>query len=387
MEKATRQQTKEHNTALVLKTIYQSENISRAEIARTTRLTRTTVSDIVGELIAAGLVQEIGVGAAANGGKPPIQVQLSENSRQLICVDLSNDQFRGALTDLRGNFLYEESVSLENPMGQEALEGVYRLIDRLLHAAGAPILGIGIGAPGLIDTTQGVVRQSVNRGWQDLPLGSLLEQRYRLPIYLANDSHIAALAEYTFGERQVLPNLVLIKVGEGIGSGIVLNGHIFTGDGFSAGEIGHLSVEKGGRLCNCGNHGCLETVASTRSLLHAARPLLLGEQSQAGLSLEDVRRAYAAHHAQVNDLVASTAAFLGDAVAYLIGVMNVSQVVIAGAPVAFGESYLEAVRAEARQRVLPAMAAGTTISFSRLGENIVLRGASALVLSKELDLP
>ena len=393
MQKATRQQTKEHNTTLVLKTIYHSDSISRAEIARVTGLTRTTVSDIVSNLVADDLVVEAGVGASL-GGKPPIQVQLNENSRNLICVDLSNEVFRGAVINLRGQVLQLETLALQHRRGELALQAVYDLIDKLMLRIEASVLGIGIGTPGLVDIHQGVIIQAVNRGWANLPMKQLLEQRYQLPVHVANDSQVAALAEFSFGVKYDQPNLVLIKIGEGIGSGIVLDGKIFHGDGFSAGEIGHLAVREDGELCTCGNHGCLETIASSRALTEKSLELGLvtaDDQSTASGANSDVLDKLAVSF-QGKDpaaikLVQGAGHSLGVAIANLIGILNIQQIVIAGDLVRFGEPLLTAAQAEMHVNVLPALAEKTHLSYSCLGEDIVVRGASALILLEELGLP
>ena len=393
MKKATRQQTKEHNTTLVLKTIYGRDYVSRAEIARLTGLTRTTVSDIVSSLLEDGLVIEDGYGESL-GGKPPIQVRLVNDARQLICLDLSDDDFCGAVVNLRGEFVYRQVLPLQHRRGEAALQVVYQLVEALLTQTTAPILGIGIGTPGLVDARQGVVRQAVNRGWSDLPLKNLLYQRHQLPVFVGNDSHVAALAEYSFGESYQLPNLVLIKVGEGIGSGIVLDGQIHYGDGFSAGEIGHLSVQRNGTLCSCGNRGCLETVASTRALIDKTVELSriypqspLVEVAKSAHPIDTLANIFQAGDPQARDLVLEAGRYVGLAVAHLVGILNVHRVVISGDLERFGEPLLQAVREEMCQHVLPAMADETELSFSTLGEDIVLRGASALVLAQQLSLP
>jgi N-acetylglucosamine repressor len=393
MKKATRQQTKEHNTTLVLKTIYGRDCVSRAQIARLTGLTRTTVSDIVSNLLNDGLVIEDGYGESL-GGKPPIQVRLVKDARQLICLDLSDDDFCGAVVNLRGEFLYRQVLPLQHRRGEAALQVVYQLVEALLTRTTAPILGIGIGTPGLVDARQGVVRQAVNRGWSDLPLKNLLYQRHQLPVYVGNDSHVAALAEYSFGETYQMPNLVLIKVGEGIGSGIVLGGQIYYGDGFSAGEIGHLSVQRNGALCSCGNYGCLETVASTRALIDKTIELSriypqssLADVAKSAHPIDALASIFKAGDPQAHDLVLEAGRYVGLAVAHLVGVLNVHQVVISGDHERFGEPFLQAAREEMRQHVLPAMADETELSYSTLGEDIVLRGASALVLAQQLSLP
>ncbi|MEW5960964.1 MAG: ROK family transcriptional regulator, partial [Chloroflexota bacterium] len=257
-EKATRQQTKEHNKRLIFKTIYDQGQISRADIARLTQLTRATVSSLVGELIEAGLVKEIGY-EPSRGGKPGTLLSLINDSRSLIGVDLANSEFRGAVINLRGEVKHRLSWPIHDTNGEAALALVYELIDALAARADRPLLGIGIGTPGLMNPQRGLVRRAVNLDWADLPLGNLLEQRYDLPVYIANDSQVAALAEYTFGKGQNNSNLIVVKVGRGIGAGILLNGQLFYGDGFGAGEIGHIKIEEDGELCRCGNFGCLET--------------------------------------------------------------------------------------------------------------------------------
>ena len=399
MEKATRQQTKDHNTTLVLKTIYQADQISRADIARATSLTRTTVSDLVAELISAGLVNEAGFSATPMG-KPPILVELAKASRQLICVDLGNDEFRGAVVNLRGEILHRHALSLGDQKGEAAVELVRKMLAWLIAKADAPLLGIGIGTPGPVDTARGIIHLAVNRGWRDLPLQEILASQFQLPIHIANDSHVAALAECAYGGHGHTPNLVLIKIGQGIGSGIVLGGRIHSGDGCSAGEIGHLSVDQG-FPCTCGNFGCLETVASVPALLRQAQDLArqqpgsaLGRwvaenptRSAAGLSMEALQELFEQGDRPVAQLVRKAGQALGVVTASLAGVLNVRKIVLAGALSVFGDALLEALREEMTSRILPAQAAETEVVFSALGEDIVIRGASALVLMEQLDLP
>lgn len=395
MMKATRQQIKEHNTNLVLKTIYEHDNISRAETARLTGLTRTTVSEIVAGLITDGLVAEVGLGEPS-GGKPPIQVSLVAGARQIACLDLSNDELHGALVDLRGQILLREYVPLEHRMGDSALERVLHLVELLTKAATAPLLGIGIGTPGLVDSHQGIVHQAVNRGWIDLPLEHLVTECCSAPVYVTNDSQAAALGEYTFGSQRAALNLVVVKAGEGIGSGIVLNGELFHGDGFSAGEIGHLVVECDGLLCSCGNYGCLETVIGKRALLIRAQALAAQHPESVfanlmngsdRLRLDHLIQAHQQDDPLAIELVARSGSYLGAAIANLVGILNVKNIVVSGYLARFGEPLIEAAHAEALRRVLPAMAGETSLSLSTLGDDDVILGVAALVLQQELGLP
>ena len=394
MEKATHQATKEHNTTLVLKTIYHGEQTSRADIARTTGLTRTTVSEIVSELILSGLVGETGFGHAGVG-KPPIHIAFTAEARQMICVDLGEDEFCGALVDLKGEVLHRRSLPLGEQRGEAALLLVHRLVEELWALVSAPLLGIGIGTPGPVDPDRGIIHQAVNRNWVNLDLKEILTARFKVPIHIANDSDVAALAECAFGGHGRAPSLVLIKVGEGIGSGLVLGGKLHAGEGFSAGEIGHLCVERGGLPCTCGNFGCLETVASTPSLLRLVRmeaqrtpetPFGLAV-AQRGATLEVLRDGNERGDPQARALVQGLGTHLGVVAASLAGVLNVHKIVLSGMPVLFGETLLEAMGRELRARVLPEQGRAALLTYSTVGSDIVIQGACALVLQKELNLP
>jgi N-acetylglucosamine repressor len=392
--KLTREQTRAHNTRLVLRTIYESPKVSRADVARETGLTRATVSDVVGELIEEGLVEEIGTGPSA-GGKPPILLGVAADGRHLIGIDLASDEFRGAVVNLRGDIRHQVTLPLQDRDGEEALALASELIDQLIEAAEQPLLGIGIGSPGLMDATNGVVRRSVNLNWHNLPLRELLEARHNLGVYVANDSQVAALAEYTFGGGPGVDNLVVIKVGHGIGAGIVLQGRIFHGETFGAGEIGHLTVVENGERCRCGNLGCLETVASTRAILGRARGLaendprsLLNHYAAVpdGITMVTICQALSAGDAGVVGLVADVGRYLGMIAANLVSVLSARRIVIAGTVACLGSPLLEVVREEMMKRALSVIAEEAEIGLSHIGSDIVILGASALVLNRELGL-
>ena len=268
-EKATHQQTRTFNQQLVLRALHDHSPLSRADLARLTGLTRTSVSDLVGTLIDDGLIEEVGRGRSS-GGKSPILLRVAPDGRHLIGLDLGEAQFSGAVVNLRGEILRSIHLPLEGRNGDATIELVYQLVDALRADDQSPLLGIGIGAPGIIDTSTGTVRWSVNLNWAELRLGPLLEQRYGVPVVVANDSHAAALAELTFFRRPRPNNLIVIKVGRGVGAGIILNGQLFQGDGYGAGEFGHVSMGSADAPCRCGREGCLETMTSMRALVDAA---------------------------------------------------------------------------------------------------------------------
>src|SRR5512135_1596910 len=283
IQKATHQETKQHNRDLVLKTIFEADTISRAEIARTTGLTRTTVSDVVASLLAEGLVQEVGIGESL-GGKSPILLSLVKDSRYMISLNLAHDQFCGAVVNLRGEIKDMESAPVSGRDGEQALALVYEILDRLVEKQWAPVVGIGVGTPGLVNTREGMVVNAVNLDWQNLPLAQFLQDRYHLPVHIMNDSQAAAIGEYVYGGGyRADENLVVINIRQGIGAGILVNGRLFQGDAGGAGEIGHMVIQENGPLCRCGNHGCLETLASARAVVERAKALA-GEYPSSALA-------------------------------------------------------------------------------------------------------
>jgi predicted NBD/HSP70 family sugar kinase len=394
LKKVTPEQARIHNRQLVFKTVYEHKEISRAAIARATHLTRPTVSAVVSELLAQGLVTEVGYGPST-GGKPPMLLSVEDDARHLIGVDLARGDFHGALINLRGVIRRRIDLPLNGRTGDAALALAHTLLDELVTASERPLLGVGVAAPGPVDAQRGLLLQAVNLGWRDVPLRQMLTERYGLPTYVANDCQVAALAEYTFGENESDRDLVVINVGEGIGAGLVLNGQLFYGNLFGAGEIGHLVVDKDGPRCRCGNRGCLEMVASKRALLTQASALMRDEPDSAlwrfaetpdAVTLADVCAAFAADDADVRQLVRRVGRHLGEAVAALVTVLGGPRVRVAGSLDCFGTYLLEALQAELARRALPALVADTDIGPATLGEDLVLLGASALLLPNELGL-
>jgi len=395
--KATHQQTRAYNASLVLRALYDRGPISRADVARLSGLTRTTVGDVVGELIADGLAREMGRGPST-GGKQPILLELVDGARHVIGLDLGEFVFRAAVVDLRGHVLATAERTVTGLDGDASLAVVNELIDELAAGRKDTLLGIGVGTPGIIDAT-GTIRRAVNLDWQNLPLGRILRERHGVPVEVTNDSRAAALAIELFLPRPsgsaVSSNLVAIKVGRGIGAGLVLGGEVFHGDGFGAGEIGHTVVEDDGAECRCGRFGCLETVASSRAILRGAteiatespQSLLAARLREAGeLHLDDVSAAVEAGDEEARRLVVGAGRYVGQAVAGMIGVLDVARIALHGSVTGLGEPWIQSVRAEARRRSLGILARDVSIEVVEPSGDLVLMGASALLLTAELGL-
>ncbi len=368
-KKATHQLTKQHNRDLVLKTIFDKETVSRAEVARITKLTRTTVSDIVARLITQGLVREVGLGSSM-GGKSPILLSLAADSRYLVGLNLGQNKFIGAVVNLRGEIKETVEVEVHDDNGEKALELVYQILDQLVHKKLKPIVGIGVGAPGLINTGEGVVVNAVNLEWQDLPLRDLLQARYKIPVTVLNDSQATAIGEYVYGgEHGPDSNLIVVNVKHGIGAGILVNGQLFQGDGGGAGEIGHVVVQQDGALCRCGKRGCLETVASARAVVQRAQLD----------SLEAIEGAFQAGDSKVRQIVLDAGHYLGVSLANLIGTLNIQKIVLTGDMTQFGGPWLESVNQAMQEAALARMVENTRLEIGKLDYRGCILGASAML--------
>ncbi len=375
-KKATHQLTKQHNRDLVLRTIFSRDSISRAEAARVTHLTRTTVSEVVNGLLTAGLVEEVGRGESI-GGKSPILLSIVADARYLIGLNLAQDKFTGAIVNLRGEIKELVEIPVHDDNGENALQFVYQILDQLTRKKLKPIVGIGVGTPGLVNTREGVVINAVNLEWQDLPLSQLLKRKYKLPVLVVNDSQAAAIGEFVYGSDHAPDeNLIVVNVIHGIGAGILINGRLFQGDGGGAGEIGHVVVQEHGELCRCGQRGCLETVSSARAVVKQMKMN----------SLVEVLSSFNGGNAAANAVIENAGRYLGVSLANLIATLNIQKVVLTGDMTRFGEKWLNAVSASMQTGAFSRMTEGTKLEIGKLDYRACILGASAFLLLDNYSL-
>lgn len=359
-EKVLPEQARGHNRALVLQTLHGAGQQSRADLARSTGLTRVTISDLVAELMADGLVVELGHRESAGRGKPAILLEIDRGAFQIIGLDLSEySVFRGAVLDLGGRLLSRSEIGLAGSVGAEATAKVLALVDTLVGQATAPILGIGVGSPGIVDG-DGTVLSAPNLGWDHEQLQKTLSERFSLPAVVVNDANAAVLAEHSFGDAE--GDMMLVKVGHGVGSGLLLGGVQFFGGRFAAGEIGHVVVDADGPRCHCGKSGCLETWLST--------PRLDAALGQATASADRDR------------ILADAGVRLGTALAPIVAALDLTEVVLSGPA-----EYLAGTLADATVETLRSLTpihSSLAVRMTTLGDDIVLHGAAAMVLSEQL---
>ena len=358
-----------HNRALVLQTLYTAGAQSRADVARETGLTRVTISDLVAELIGERLVIELGQREDARPGKPATLIDIDRGAFQIIGVDLSEHElFRGAVMDLDGGIVTRAELARDGATGESAAALVDALVTRLVAAATIPVLGIGVGSPGVVDPL-GVVRSAPNLGWSDLPLQARLAAATALPVHVANDANVAVLAEHGATD---LDDLLLIKIGHGVGAGLIVGGRPVIGGGFAAGEIGHVVVgTDGGPRCACGKHGCLEA--------WLAAPRLTAQLAE--LDGDDAARASAR-----DEILREAGRRLGIVLAPVVGALNLSEVVLSGPAQLLDGVFHEAAVDTLRKRTMAEFNRDLRLRMSEQAEDIVLRGAAVMVLSGQLGV-
>jgi predicted NBD/HSP70 family sugar kinase len=352
-----------HNRALLLQTLFHQGAMSRADLSRETGLTRVTISDLVSELIADGFVAEMGVREASGPGKPAILVDLDRAGHRIVGIDLSgSESFIGAVLTLDGDIVARREVPVVTD--GDVVGAVVQLARDLVGDAHAPVLGIGVGTPGIIDD-DGVILSAPNLRWVGFDLEGALQDALGLPVLVANDANAAVLAEYTFGGAG--DDVLLVKVGRGVGSGLLASGQPMRGAHFAAGEIGHVTVgTDGGPLCVCGKVGCLEAWLAVPAL---------------------TARLAAASDADAREGVLRDAGErLGIALAPIVGVLDVSEVVLSGPPELLDGPLSRATVETLRARTLAEFHDGVRVRMTAQGQDIVLRGAAVMVLSGQLGV-
>jgi predicted NBD/HSP70 family sugar kinase len=321
--------------------------LSRADVARATGMSRPLVSNLVGELAAAGLVREDAEAARPQGrGRPPTLLRLAATAGAVLGVELDHATIRVAVADL-GLTILDERVEAIDP-DEDPATGLDRAAAMAAELGLERVACAGLALPGTVAQPDGVVGPSSTLPrWSGVAAAAELGRRLRRPVLADNDANLGALGEAAFGAGRRAQDLIYVKVTSGIGAGVIVEGGLHRGAGGRAGELGHVRVRPDGPLCRCGRRGCLETFASTDAL-------------RRGVSPADAGR------------------LLGGAVAALVNVLNPELVVIGGE---LAPGLVEAVGAAIAEDALPEHAADCRVAGAALGDRAQLYGALGLVIS------
>jgi len=361
-----------------------------------TELNKSTVSSLVEDLLARGLIHEIGVNSAGTG-RPATLLEINPQAGGIIGVELGVDFVAVALMDFVGTVIWRHKEKAD-PFDEQmktikqtldlADEAIAKCTDLNLR-----LLGLGLAAPGTVDLQEGVLIFSPNLRWHNVPLRKIFSEHTRLKVFIENDANAAGVAEHLFGVMRQAKDFIFIYAGVGIGGGLFLNGKLYRGHNGFAGEIGHISTveEHTDEPCLCGNPGCWETHANQHAVIRRVEaglkngrvsliPNLLAEQKESSLTVGIVKQAADAGDEVAIDSFAQVGRAMGQGIAGIVNIFNPEQIVIGGTLSTASGYFLPAVKEVVSQRALNNVLKKTEVIPSVFGDDASLFGAVAIVV-------
>jgi len=390
--------SKNYNKLTILDLIrFTPGGISRVEIARRMGLTRAAVTTIVNDLMETGVIREA-ESLSVRNGRPPVVLEINPALGYVIGIDFGATHIHLLLADLGARIHEEIESEFDIQLGPGAgLAEAERLVQHVLERSDHSInqvLAIGLGVPGPILTDAGtVIAPPIMPGWDGYPIRDTLENIWGLPVSLNNDAELGVLGEWAAGAGRGERNLAYIKVGTGIGAGLLLEGQIYRGVTGSAGEIGHLTIDENGPLCTCGNYGCLEAVAGGRAIAAQAQEAVRKKQRTQLTSIlpvelitaKDVAAAARRGDLLSQQILSRAGTQIGIAIAGLVNLINPGLVIIGGGVAQTGDLLLEPMRQAVQRRSLPAATRVVRITTAMLGRRSSSIGAVTQALTIALN--
>src|SRR5512138_2762899 len=379
----------------IMRALRRQGRISRSEISRITGWSKAKASQEIRSLIEKGYLVEVGEGASQGGRKPRL-LRINDQLGYIAGIDIGATSLDIALADATGLILQRCSETTDVKLSPESVFG--RCSELLLEliqkqrATPDQILGIGIGVPGPVDFARGVlVAPPLMPEWEGFLIRDFFKKTFVSAfVVVDNDVNIMALGEQRTGEGAGVDHFIFVKIGTGIGAGIISNGRIHRGSDGCAGDIGHICVDKEGPLCACGNKGCLEAMTAGPAIMskamEAARngssPVLrqMRESNGGMIRPEDVNAACREGDQAALDIIRDSGQMIGDVLASLVNFFNPSHIFIGGGIANFGNHLLVAIRRAVLHRSLPLATTHLSIKFSKMGSNAGVVGAISLAL-------
>jgi glucokinase-like ROK family protein len=381
--------------AEVMRVLRKNGQTSRPEIANITGWSRAKTSNEVNSLIKKGYLVETGKGLSKGGRKPRL-LQLNNRLGYVIGIDIGATSLDIALADINGSILRRvtEPTDVRQPpedvLGQCCILILEMAITHNIHTE--QILGIGVGVPGPVDFIPGIlVAPPLMPDWENYPIRNFFKETFTSAfVVVDNDVNIMALGEQRSGDAANIDHFLVIKIGTGIGCGIMASRKIHRGNNGCAGDIGHICVDKGGPVCRCGNRGCLEAMAAGPAIAEKAVQAALQGKSEflrkmmenngGVLTPENVNTACREGDEAALDIIRASGQMIGDVLAELVNFFNPSHIFITGGIANFGNHLMIAIKRTVLRRSLPLATTNLAINFSRTGSDAGILGAIMLAL-------
>jgi N-acetylglucosamine repressor len=373
---------REVNRSIVLDIIRRGGRVSRTDLARRSALTKPTVSAIVEDLLARGIVQEVGYGkTVASGGRRARLLEFNDASAAYLGICFGVRTTTVGLADARGEIRVRREVPTLHSEAEPMVASAAALVQEVCEEAGFPrdrLQAVGVTVPGLVDAATGRVAISPNLGWSEVPIREMLVAKLGVPVVVNNITSAGAIAEGRVGVAKGVRSFAWVHVGTGVGAGIVIDGHVFAGTQGFSGEIGHCAVVDGGPECSCGMRGCLETLVSGRAIARAAEAAVAAGKTSSLREVASIDAAAVAVAARAGDAVAlaifaDVSEHLGVGVSYLVNILDPQMIVLGGGVMEAADLLLEGTRASMARHSLKG--GGVPVLVSALGDDAGLIGS------------
>ncbi|MEU4604513.1 ROK family transcriptional regulator [Kribbella sp. NPDC023972] len=367
------------NRSALLTTIYREGPLSRYELGHRTSLSAASVSNLVSELIAEGVVEEAG-SVDSEGGRPRILLRVSPTFRYVVGAEVGETRVRVELFDLSMKVLASADYPIDRPQPSTVVKHVLEGLATVVASSGVRselVLGLGVGVAGVVEGNAVVDAQTL--GWDAVPLRQLIAEGTDIPIEVDNGANMLGQAEIWFGAGRGATDAVVALIGSGVGAALVADGSTYRGTRSSAGEWGHMTIAYGGRRCRCGAVGCLEAYVGAESVLERYREaggvVSAADEEAAFVELLDAVGTSDVAAA----IVAETLGYLAAGVANLVNLVNPERIVLGGwAGLLLGERYLDDLRVAVGEHALRQPYAQVSIVLCELGRDAVALGAATL---------
>lgn len=386
---------KQLNVSAVLKVIRDNGSLSRADVAKITGLTPASVTNITKMLIEDEYLVECKVGQSS-GGRPPIMLELNPNARCVIGISIGVGMIDVVITNLSAEIILKKSIEINEERYDYdfVFKELVKLINEVIECSKIEkekILGAGVALHGIVNARTGMSIYSPYYGWKEINIKEALENELNLGVYVDNDVRAMALGESWFGITKDISNFVTLNISNGIGAGIIINNKPYYGVDFSAGEIGHIVVEGDGDKCNCGNYGCLETVASNNNITKKAIKLIKQGTNSVlkelkadinQLTIEDISEAAKLEDELAISIIKEAARYIGIAITNLINILNPTSIVVVGEIFENTFYAIETLNEIVKNRGMKLSSENVRIIKSMLGIDAAVVGATTLVIQE-----
>jgi predicted NBD/HSP70 family sugar kinase len=369
------------NKKAIMQLIQRSSPISKAEISAALGLSSTSVATFINELASENKIIPCGI-AKSTGGRRSMLYQTNPDGFYAIGIDLQVDRIVCILTNAIGNIITDKEVQLENKDEWYVIHILNQTIDELCHTnhiSLSNIGGIGIGIPGIVKNSTGLIEFAPNLGWQNVNLKQLLQ--YDKPILIENEANAAAIGEKSLGIAGKNANMLYISIGVGIGCGLFLNNQLFTGHSYHAGEFGHMTVEADGVPCHCGNQGCWEAYASNEAAISRYNQIASPAINTYDDFLERVRQ----NNTMAVTVLETTIKYLGIGIANLVNGLNPEMVIIGGKITELKDQIYHPLLKQIKDHCLNKAYSGFTLEFSQSKNQGTAIGMVSIVIDAVMN--